>query len=114
MHSMRRGYCRRLQAIASSPDVPKGDFSSLGSDETETKIDLKLPRRRLQITFTCNACGFRSQKIINPHAYARGTVFVQCAGCEVYHKLVDNLGLVEEYDFRLEKGTEEEQTLDLL
>jgi protein import protein ZIM17 len=24
----------------------------------------------------------------------------QCAGCEAYHKLVDNLGLIVEYDFR--------------
>ena len=25
---------------------------------------------------------------------------VQCAGCLKYHKLVDNLGLIVEYDFR--------------
>lgn len=66
----------------------------------ELTLDLSLPRRRVEVSFTCNACGFRSQRLINPHAYERGTVFVQCAGCDVYHKLVDNLSLIVEYDFR--------------
>jgi hypothetical protein len=35
---------------------------------------------------------------VNPDAYERGTVFVQCQGCDVWHKLVDNMGLIEEYD----------------
>ncbi|KAJ0501016.1 putative mitochondrial import protein TIM15 [Helianthus annuus] len=65
-------------------------------------IDLKLPRRNLLVQFTCNACGVRSQKLINRLAYEKGMVFVQCTGCEQYHKLVDNLNLVVEYDFREE------------
>ncbi|KAJ0806388.1 putative mitochondrial import protein TIM15 [Helianthus annuus] len=65
-------------------------------------IDLKLPRRSLLVQFTCNACGVRSQKLINRLAYEKGMVFVQCTGCEQYHKLVDNLNLVVEYDFREE------------
>ncbi|KAJ9563726.1 hypothetical protein OSB04_008886 [Centaurea solstitialis] len=65
-------------------------------------IDLKLPRRSLLVHFTCNACGERSQKLINRLAYEKGTVFVQCTGCSKYHKLVDNLNLVVEYDFREE------------
>ncbi|XP_071719355.1 uncharacterized protein [Rutidosis leptorrhynchoides] len=40
-------------------------------------IDLKLPRRSLLAHFTCNACGVRSQKLINRLAYEKGTVFVQ-------------------------------------
>ncbi|KAI3497929.1 hypothetical protein L2E82_13919 [Cichorium intybus] len=66
-------------------------------------IDLKLPRRSLLVHFTCNSCGERSQKLINRLAYEKGTVFVQCTGCSQYHKLVDNLNLVVEYDFREEK-----------
>ncbi|KAK3041311.1 hypothetical protein RJ639_001413, partial [Escallonia herrerae] len=66
----------------------------------EAAIDLKLPRRSLLVQFTCNACGERSQKLINRLAYERGTVFVQCSGCFKHHQLVDNLGLVVEYDFR--------------
>lgn len=30
----------------------------------------------------------------------------QCAGCEAYHQLVDNLNLIQEYDFRNEVGPE--------
>ncbi|KAI3719934.1 hypothetical protein L6452_20840 [Arctium lappa] len=77
---------------------------SSGSNEPTpgATIDLKLPRRSLLVHFTCNACGERSQKLINRLAYEKGTVFVQCTGCSKYHKLVDNLSLVVEYDFREE------------
>ncbi|KAL7001291.1 hypothetical protein U1Q18_002442 [Sarracenia purpurea var. burkii] len=75
-------------------------------DFQEATVDLKLPRRSLLVHFTCNACGERTQKLINRLAYERGTVFVQCAGCSLHHKLIDNLGLVVEYDFR------EEQVMD--
>ncbi|KAI5075739.1 hypothetical protein GOP47_0009815 [Adiantum capillus-veneris] len=98
----RRAAYGHLYSVALSNSSHEEDSSSLPSEEHESKIDLSLPRRRLQVSFTCDACGERSRRLINPHAYARGTVFVQCAGCEVYHKLVDNLGLIEEYDFRLE------------
>eukprot|EP00898_Chlorokybus_atmophyticus_P003601 jgi/Chlat1/4241/Chrsp27S04323 len=54
------------------------------------------PRRRLMVEFTCEKCGHRSQRLINPQAYATGTVFVQCAGCERFHKLIDNLKLYHE------------------
>lgn len=50
--------------------------------------------------FTCDACGERTKRLINRVAYERGTVFVQCSGCLQHHKLVDNLGLMIEYDFR--------------
>ncbi|XP_008811775.2 uncharacterized protein LOC103722853 [Phoenix dactylifera] len=53
----------------------------------------KSPRRRMLVAFTCNVCGQRTTRAINPHAYTDGTVFVQCCGCNVFHKLVDNLNL---------------------
>ncbi|KMZ69158.1 hypothetical protein ZOSMA_21G00100 [Zostera marina] len=64
------------------------------------RFDTKLPRRRLMIEFTCNSCGDRTRRIVNRLAYEKGTVFVQCAGCLLHHKLVDNLGLVVEYDLQ--------------
>nr|GMD21096.1 mitochondrial protein import protein ZIM17 [Ipomoea batatas] len=70
----------------------------------EVAFDLKLPRRSLLATFTCNACGVRSQRFINRLAYERGLVYVQCSGCSKYHKLVDNLGLVVEYNLGDEIG----------
>jgi DNL zinc finger len=43
--------------------------------------------------------GARTTRFVNPHAYGRGTVFMQCEGCAVWHQLVDNMGLIEEYRF---------------
>ncbi|XP_051205425.1 uncharacterized protein [Lolium perenne] len=66
------------------------------------------PRRRMRVAFTCNVCGQRTTRAINPHAYTDGTVFVQCCGCNIFHKLVDNLNLFHEMkcyvgpDFRYE------------
>ncbi|MCO5548284.1 hypothetical protein L7F22_001741 [Adiantum nelumboides] len=97
--------CRHLRSVSLSNGSPNEDSSSPASDGHKSKTDTNLLRRRLQVSFTCDACGERSQRLINPHAYTRGTVFVQCAGCEVYHKLVDNLDLIEEYDYRLENNS---------
>ncbi|KAG6759693.1 mitochondrial protein import protein ZIM17 isoform X1 [Populus alba] len=83
------------------PEVESNDLN-----EESATIDIKLPRRSLLVQFTCNECGERSQRLINRLAYERGLVFVQCAGCERYHKLVDNLGLVVEYDLREEISAE--------
>eukprot|EP00262_Sarcandra_glabra_P018097 TRINITY_DN6408_c0_g1_i1.p1 TRINITY_DN6408_c0_g1~~TRINITY_DN6408_c0_g1_i1.p1 ORF type:complete len:177 (+),score=14.15 TRINITY_DN6408_c0_g1_i1:98-628(+) len=76
------------------------NVGSSGSSLTEATFDIKLPRRSLSVQFTCNGCGERTQRIINRIAYERGTVYVQCAGCLRNHKLVDNLGIVVEYDLR--------------
>ena len=43
----------------------------------EATVDIKLPRRSLLVQFTCNACGERTQRLINRVAYERGTVFLQ-------------------------------------
>ncbi|KAF3646695.1 putative tRNA(adenine(34)) deaminase, chloroplastic-like [Capsicum annuum] len=57
---------------------PESIKSSASSDSTkEPAFNLNLPRRSLLATFTCNACGVRSQKLINRLAYERGTVFIQ-------------------------------------
>lgn len=42
----------------------------------------------------------RSERLVNPEAYAKGTVFVQCQGCGAWHQLVDHMGLIKEYDLR--------------
>ncbi|KAJ7523329.1 hypothetical protein O6H91_04G057200 [Diphasiastrum complanatum] len=81
-------------------DAAAASSTSQAQAQPQVQFDLTLPRRRLLAEFTCDSCGTRSQRLINPDAYERGTVFVQCSGCEVYHKLVDNLHLVQEYDFR--------------
>ncbi|GAV73290.1 zf-DNL domain-containing protein [Cephalotus follicularis] len=83
--------------------VPEMNPEAESSDSNQSaSIDIKLPRRRLLVQFTCDDCGERTQRLINPLAYERGLVYVQCAGCSQHHKLVDNLGLVVDYDLREE------------
>ncbi|CAL0318131.1 unnamed protein product [Lupinus luteus] len=72
------------------------------NSKVEATIDLRLPRRRLLVEFTCDSCGERTKRLVNRVAYERGSVFVQ------HHKLVDNLGLVVEYDFRVETKMDSE------
>lgn len=67
------------------------------------------------VTLGMFAAGSRSERLVNPDAYRKGTVFVQCQGCEVWHQLVDNMDLIKEYDLRemplSEAGKEFENSL---
>ncbi|KAL8135712.1 hypothetical protein AgCh_010372 [Apium graveolens] len=81
------------------PPVPAGSDSESKTEKINTfpwSLFTKSPRRRMRVAFTCNVCGQRTTRAINPHAYTDGTVFVQCCGCNVFHKLVDNLNLFHE------------------
>jgi hypothetical protein len=48
-----------------------------GASDMSTGILQQSPRRRMRVAFTCNLCGHRTTRAINPHAYTDGTVFVQ-------------------------------------
>ncbi|KAK9270845.1 hypothetical protein L1049_026431 [Liquidambar formosana] len=81
------------------PSVPAGAEDGSSTERISTfpwSLFTKSPRRRMRVAFTCNVCGQRTTRAINPHAYTDGTVFVQCCGCNVFHKLVDNLNLFHE------------------
>ncbi|KAL4579025.1 hypothetical protein LXL04_015160 [Taraxacum kok-saghyz] len=79
------------------PSVPAGGGGDCEKISTfPWSLFTKSPRRRMRVAFTCNVCGQRTTRAINPHAYTDGTVFVQCCGCNVFHKLVDNLNLFHE------------------
>lgn len=41
---------------------------------------------------------------MNPLAWHSGTVFLQCAGCKVHHKVVDHLNLTTEFNLTAEGG----------
>ncbi|KAH9772058.1 DNL-type domain-containing protein [Citrus sinensis] len=94
---------RAYRILAVSESNSEAELSDSNKDAT---IDIKLPRRSLLVQFTCDGCGERTQRLINRLAYERGLVYVQCAGCLRHHKLVDNLGLVVEYDLREEISME--------
>lgn len=49
----------------------------MAGSEMPGPIFSKSPRRRMRVAFTCNVCGHRTTRAINPHAYTDGTVFVQ-------------------------------------
>ena len=54
-------------------------------------------RRTARVSFTCDLCMTRNEhRPINPAAYQSGSIFVRCNGCDVTHKLVDNLGIFQE------------------
>jgi protein import protein ZIM17 len=81
------------------PSNPAGTENNSGTENVSTfpwSLFTKSPRRRMRVAFTCNICGQRTTRAINPHAYTDGTVFVQCCGCNAFHKLVDNLNLFHE------------------
>ncbi|KAI4297808.1 hypothetical protein L6164_037673 [Bauhinia variegata] len=81
----------------SVPAVRRDDESGTGNVSTfPWSLFTKSPRRRMLVAFTCTICGQRTTRAINPHAYTDGTVFVQCCGCNAFHKLVDNLNLFQE------------------
>ncbi|PON89924.1 Mitochondrial import protein TIM [Trema orientale] len=78
------------------PDGPQKESSTVNVSTFPWSLFTKSPRRRMLVAFTCNICGQRTTRAINPHAYTDGTVFVQCCGCSAFHKLVDNLNLFHE------------------
>uniref|UniRef100_A0A0A9F279 DNL-type domain-containing protein n=1 Tax=Arundo donax TaxID=35708 RepID=A0A0A9F279_ARUDO len=85
----------------SGMEGPPTASKASGADRPEVStlpwsLFTKSPRRRMRVAFTCNVCGQRTTRAINPHAYTDGTVFVQCCSCNVFHKLVDNLNLFHE------------------
>ncbi|PWA80219.1 zinc finger, DNL-type, Mitochondrial import protein TIM15 [Artemisia annua] len=111
------------------PPAPADDANTEKISTFPWSLFTKSPRRRMRVAFTCNVCGQRTTRAINPHAYTDGTVFVQlitkktmllvvlhdfrfqglcdvsktwlellseCCGCNIFHKLVDNLNLFHE------------------
>lgn len=62
------------------PSVPIGSGEESSTERISTfpwSLFTKSPRRRMRVAFTCNICGQRTTRAINPHAYTDGTVFVQ-------------------------------------
>jgi len=74
-------------------------------------VQLPQVRRSALLAFTCDKCGQRSERRVNPAAAARGTLFVQCGNgaCAVWHKISDAYGFMgEEVVFNKDKVEESE------
>jgi len=94
-----RQRARRRTTVALANII--GDGARANDEEAEQEegtkrasLQLPLTRRRVQMTFTCNICEGRTQRMINPDVLERGTMWVQCGECEAWHQIVDNLGLI--------------------
>ncbi|PNH04566.1 hypothetical protein TSOC_009264 [Tetrabaena socialis] len=58
-------------------------------------------RRSKLVLFTCNKCGGRTARLVNPIAWEKGVVFGQCSKCEVWHVLAaNNKQLYEEVRYK--------------
>jgi hypothetical protein len=95
---------RERGPLASIPPSKKGGDGEAGTDADGVyRVNLKdlegASRRSLLVSFTCNACGGRSERLVNPLAWAKGMVIVQCEQCKAWHKIADSQGMVEEYRF---------------
>ncbi|KAL7155559.1 hypothetical protein ABFS83_03G083200 [Erythranthe nasuta] len=76
---------RKTGSGMEGPPAPAAAGSSSDSDMGRVStfpwsLFTKSPRRRTRVAFTCNVCGQRTTRAVNPHAYTDGTVFVQCCG----------------------------------
>ena len=61
----------------------------------------------MQLGGVCPRCGGRTTRRVNPAAMQKGTVYVQCEQCKVWHNLVDHLSWMgETYDLRTEREKE--------
>eukprot|EP00798_Chlamydomonas_sp_ICE-L_P015504 gene15504-21591_t len=59
-------------------------LSAAGGGETRAE------RRSRLVIFTCNKCGGRTARNVNPIAWDNGLVMCQCGHCEVWHTLSAN------------------------
>mmetsp|Transcript_2387 Transcript_2387/g.3999 ORF Transcript_2387/g.3999 Transcript_2387/m.3999 type:complete len:198 (-) Transcript_2387:311-904(-) len=101
--SKHRSRAAQLQAVNFEGAIPAGvklEIKELqDGEEVEWDPDTKtmrLPisvvkgsgvRRTKLVVFTCNKCGGRTARNVNPVAWENGLVMGQCATCEVWHVL---------------------------
>ncbi|GMH45382.1 hypothetical protein BSKO_13339 [Bryopsis sp. KO-2023] len=73
-----------------------GEPSPPSENESGKVVIGRIARRTLLVSFKCDKCESRTDRMVNPDAWERGTVFVQCGGCEAWHKIKDNMNLIDE------------------
>mmetsp|Transcript_13766 Transcript_13766/g.29638 ORF Transcript_13766/g.29638 Transcript_13766/m.29638 type:complete len:199 (-) Transcript_13766:524-1120(-) len=87
------------------------DGSSIEYDEESKTVRIPLSaladdrqaRRSKLIIFTCNKCGHRTARNVNPIAMDKGLVFAQCGHCNVWHTIAaNNPKIYEEIRFNKE------------
>ncbi|WIA20155.1 hypothetical protein OEZ85_006005 [Tetradesmus obliquus] len=66
-------------------------------------------RRTKMVMFTCNKCGGRSARLVNPVAWEKGAVFAQCQHCEVWHTLAAHPSIIEEIRYNDPEWQQQQQ-----
>ncbi len=102
-HAARAPLCLALAGMAASVVIDTDcEAVCLGIVRVGSEAAAAAPaaprhrRRTRRVRFTCNLCGEENEAAVNPHAWARGSVFCRCGGCESVHKLKDNLQIFTE------------------
>ncbi|KAK6519856.1 hypothetical protein TWF506_000150 [Arthrobotrys conoides] len=73
---------------SASPSSTPSDTSSSPSSTVSFPLAEK---PSYELTFTCKKCSHRSSHKVTKQAYHKGTVLIQCPGCEVRHLIADHL-----------------------
>ncbi|KAF3090522.1 hypothetical protein TWF569_002350 [Orbilia oligospora] len=94
---------RKYSTPSDSPSIlPPPSSSSSTSSSPSTPSDTSSPpsstvsfplaeKPSYELTFTCKKCSHRSSHKVTKQAYHKGTVLIQCPGCEVRHLIADHL-----------------------
>ncbi|CAL6321090.1 predicted protein [Bathycoccus prasinos] len=87
----------RLRIEAESSSTRTTEENNVG-EEKVGGIPIHSSRRATKMLFTCNKCETRTERKVNKANLTTGTTWVQCGNpsCMVWHKIVDNLGLIYE------------------
>eukprot|EP00210_Caulerpa_lentillifera_P008451 g8063.t1 len=96
---------KRTSSVASGLRVIRGRHRSiiLACSEAQDSGDFvvgRIARRTLLVSFKCNVCETRTERLVNPIAWNKGAVFLQCKNCEKWHTVKDNLNLIEEIRYK--------------
>ncbi|KAK6519359.1 hypothetical protein TWF281_003193 [Arthrobotrys megalospora] len=77
---------------STSSSSPSDSPSSSSSSQPSSTVSFPLAEKpSYELTFTCKKCSHRSSHKITKQAYHKGTVLIQCPGCEVRHLIADHL-----------------------
>eukprot|EP00775_Hariotina_reticulata_P003524 gene3524-biopygen5224 len=94
------------------PDTSKREVT-YDEDSKTVRIPLAAindgQRRTKMVMFTCNKCGGRSARLVNPVAWEKGAVFAQCQHCDVWHTLAAAPHIIEEVRYNDPEKQQQQQ-----
>ncbi|EPS42422.1 hypothetical protein H072_3614 [Dactylellina haptotyla CBS 200.50] len=87
----------------SSPSETSTASSSSTSPSSSSTVSFPLAEKpSYELTFTCKKCTHRSTHKVSKQAYHKGTVLIQCPGCQVRHLIADHLKIFRDTSTTIE------------